>query len=149
MLLYHSLLIALLLLAEVVHNAANAQDNTKGTTRANHKHAHKRRKFAEKSEVQDTEHLALHLQHRINIDPEKMTEEQKRFHYFSIYDLDGNRKLDGLEIMKSMFHDHDQAKLPTMKDEEIEKMVDAALEDFDINGNGFIEYSEYRAKMLE
>lgn len=36
----------------------------------------------------------------------KMTEEELQFHYFKMHDNDGNNKLDGCELIKSVLHWH-------------------------------------------
>ena len=44
-----------------------------------------------------------------HVDTSKMTEQELQFHYFKMHDTDGNNKLDGLELVKSLIHWHDGA----------------------------------------
>ena len=48
-------------------------------------------------------------EHMEHIDTSKMTEQELQFHYFKMHDTDGNNKLDGLELVKSLIHRHDEA----------------------------------------
>ncbi|CAJ0589549.1 unnamed protein product [Cylicocyclus nassatus] len=107
-------------------------------------------KFAAKKEIQDEEHLKQHLHDKIDV--ENMTEEQKRFHYFSIHDLNRDTKLDGLEVIKSMYHYHEKEEKNApkpMTDEAIETIIDDVLKHFDKNLDGYIEYNEYVAVMTK
>jgi len=52
----------------------------------------------------EEDHIREHLENIANIPEEKMTREQKHFHYFILHDTDRNLKIDGLEILHAMFH---------------------------------------------
>ena len=41
-----------------------------------------------------------------HVDTSKMTEQELQFHYFKMHDSDGNNKLDGCELVKSLIHWH-------------------------------------------
>jgi len=56
----------------------------------------------------EKEHMKEHQQH---IDTSNMSEQELQFHYFKMHDSDGNNKLDGLELVKSLIHWHDEVKL--------------------------------------
>ncbi|CAJ0589557.1 unnamed protein product [Cylicocyclus nassatus] len=129
-------LLSVILLFSGNHDVANAKKakDDKG------------RKFAQKEEVYDTEHLKEHLKHRIDVGAKDLSEEQQRFHYFSINDLNKDNRLDGTEVAKTMYHRHEKAETPIFSDDEIEEMVDPILKNFDVNGDGFIDFAEYRAK---
>jgi len=91
-----------------------------------------------------------------HVDTSKMTEQELQFHYFKMHDTDGNNKLDGLELVKSLIHWHDEANhdpksgqpKPEPKiflDEELQNMIDPILESDDKNKDGFIDYPEFIA----
>jgi len=101
----------------------------------------------------EAEHMKEHQQH---IDTSNMSEQELQFHYFKMHDSDGNNKLDGLELVKSLIHWHDSANhdpksgqpVPEpkiFKDEELRSMIDPILESDDKNKDGFIDYPEFIA----
>ncbi|CAA96671.2 EF-hand domain-containing protein [Caenorhabditis elegans] len=102
-------------------------------------------KFAEEKEVHDEEHIKQHLENKIEV--EKLTEEQQRFHYFSMHDLNKDNFIDGIEILKALTHTHDAHDsghpVPVSDEAETERLVDAVLDDLDFNGDGVIDYGEY------
>ena len=77
--------------------------------------------------------------------------------YFWLVNVsDGNNKLDGLELVKSLIHWHDEANhdpksgqpKPEAKifaDDELKNMIDPILESDDKNKDGFIDYPEFIA----
>jgi hypothetical protein len=105
----------------------------------------------------DLKHEAEHMQEHMDIpmDTSKMTEQELQFHYFKMHDSDGNDKLDGCELVKSLIHWHDAANhdpkagpLPDakiFKDTELINMIDPILEADDRNKDGFIDYPEFIA----
>ncbi|CAI5450882.1 unnamed protein product [Caenorhabditis angaria] len=102
--------------------------------------------FGQKDDVHDEEHIKQHLENKIEV--EKLSEEQQRFHYFSMHDLNKDNFIDGIEILKALMHEHtrtenDAPGRPVQNEVEIERLVDAVLEDLDQNGDGVIDYSEY------
>ncbi|CAI2353862.1 unnamed protein product [Caenorhabditis sp. 36 PRJEB53466] len=100
--------------------------------------------FADEKEVHDEGHIKQHLENKIEV--EKLTEEQQRFHYFSMHDLNKDNLIDGTEILKALTHehgDHNDGRSPMADEVEIERLVDAVLDDLDTNGDGVIDYSEY------
>ncbi|CAH2041545.1 unnamed protein product, partial [Iphiclides podalirius] len=88
----------------------------------------------------------------------RMTPEELEFHYFSAHDFDRNSKLDGLELLKAVYHtideeDHDSesefAIEPEANDlEAYIDLVDRTLEYDDSDGDGYVSYAEYRAARL-
>merc|ERR1712179_189005 len=72
-------------------------------------------------------------------DTSNMSEQELQFHYFKMHDSDGNNKLDGLELVKSLIHWHDEAnhdpksgrsppEAKIFKDDELQNMIDPILE---------------------
>ena len=45
----------------------------------------------------------------VPIDTSNMSEQELQFHYFKMHDSDGNNKLDGCELVKSLIHWHGTA----------------------------------------
>ncbi|CAH0726920.1 unnamed protein product, partial [Brenthis ino] len=88
----------------------------------------------------------------------KMTPEELEFHYFSAHDYDKNSKLDGLEMLKAVYHTIEHAPLDPDEDDPIEpeavrmdlyiSLVDRTLNSDDTDGDGYISYTEYRAARL-
>ncbi|GMR59175.1 hypothetical protein PMAYCL1PPCAC_29370, partial [Pristionchus mayeri] len=107
--------------------------------------------FGVHNEVHDEAHLKEHLEDKIDIS--KMSDEQQKFYYFSMHDLNKDNMIDGIEIMKALAHDHESGKSGpgvAVNDEEgMIKMVDVVLNDSDYNGDGFIDYAEYIKKQKE
>ncbi|KHJ79913.1 hypothetical protein OESDEN_20425 [Oesophagostomum dentatum] len=78
-----------------------------------------------------------------------MTEEQQRFHYFSMNDLDKDNRIDGIEIIKALTHSHEDETgpgLPIKDEDELITLVDNVLKDMDLNRDGYIDYAEYLKK---
>ena len=46
----------------------------------------------------------------VPIDTSNMSEQELQFHYFKMHDADGNNKLDGCELVKSLIHWHGKKK---------------------------------------
>ena len=42
----------------------------------------------------------------VPVDTSNMSEQELQFHYFKMHDTDGNNKLDGCELVKSLIHWH-------------------------------------------
>ncbi|VDN23861.1 unnamed protein product [Cylicostephanus goldi] len=56
-------------------------------------------------------------------------------------------KTDGLDV--HVYHSiKSSVTVPVFTDEEIEEVVDPILKSYDINGDGFIEFAEFRAKTV-
>ena len=49
-------------------------------------------------------HMKEHLE--VPMDTSKMSDQELQFHYFKMHDTDGNNKLDGCELVKSLIHWH-------------------------------------------
>ncbi|CAJ0582721.1 unnamed protein product, partial [Mesorhabditis spiculigera] len=116
-------------------------DETPAPAAAADEHVHK---FGDQTEMKDEAHIKQHFENKIDV--EAMTEEQRRFHYFSMHDLDKDGKIDGIEIMKSLTHSHegDQgAGTPISDEDAMIRMIDSVLEQMDINGDGYIDFAEY------
>jgi len=87
----------------------------------------------------------------VPIDTSNMSEQELQFHYFKMHDSDGNNKLDGCELVKSLIHWHDQSnhdhnsgqqvpEAKIFKDEELVNMIDPILSSDDKNRDGYIDY---------
>lgn len=90
----------------------------------------------------------------VPIDTSNMSEQELQFHYFKMHDADGNNKLDGCELVKSLIHWHDQSNhdatsgrpMPEekiFKDDELMNMIDPILATDDKNKDGYIDYPEF------
>lgn len=103
------------------------------------------------------DHEKEHMkEHQAHIDTSNMSEQELQFHYFKMHDSDGNNKLDGLELVKSLIHWHDEAnhdpksgrpapEAKIFKDDELQNMIDPILDSDDKNKDGFIDYPEFIA----
>ena len=96
--------------------------------------------------------MAEHMD--VPIDTSNMSEQELQFHYFKMHDADGDNKIDGCEMVKSLIHWHDHSNhdkedgqpLPEKKiykDDELVNIIDPVLETEDKNLDGFIDYPEY------
>ena len=75
-----------------------------------------------------------------------MSDEDLEFHYFRLHDLDGNRKLDGLELMNAISHYQNETGVTdkeSTSEEANAQIVDEILALDDINDDGYIDYPEY------
>jgi len=101
---------------------------------------------------QEKEHIGEHAD--VPIDTSNMSEQELQFHYFKMHDADGNNKLDGCELVKSLIHWHDHSNhdkdsdqpLPEekiFKDDELVNMIDPILATDDKNHDGYIDYPEF------
>ena len=50
----------------------------------------------------------------VPLDTSSMSEQELQFHYFKMHDSDGNNKLDGCELVKSLIHWHGKKKRFTL-----------------------------------
>lgn len=108
----------------------------------------------DKSHVQDKTHIKEHLQ-ELNFKPDfnEISEKELEFYYFKMHDNDGNNKLDGCELIKSVLHWHEEQSQmmgapphPTiMSDWELSMLVNPILDLDDTNQDGFIDYAEFVA----
>jgi len=114
-------------------------------------HQHQK-KVLHKDVTKEKEHMAEHMD--VPIDTSNMSEQELQFHYFKMHDADGNNKLDGCELVKSLIHWHDHSNhdkegdqpLPEekiFKDDELVNMIDPILATDDKNHDGFIDYPEF------
>merc|ERR1712203_657072 len=69
-------------------------------------HQHQK-KVLHKDVTKEKEHMAEHMD--VPIDTSNMSEQELQFHYFKMHDADGNNKLDGCELVKSLIHWHDHS----------------------------------------
>jgi len=94
----------------------------------------------------------------VPMDTSKMSDQELQFHYFKMHDTDGNNKLDGCELVKSLIHwhadesshqhgaDSHSSKPPRIfLDKELGDMIDPILVSDDRNKDGFIDYYEFVA----
>merc|ERR1712072_843134 len=113
---------------------------------------HQPKKVLHKNIKEEKEHMKDHME--VPIDTSNMSEQELQFHYFKMHDSDGNNKLDGCELVKSLIHWHDHSNhdkdagrpLPEekiFKDDELVNMIDPILATDDKNGDGYIDYKEF------
>ncbi|CAH3043748.1 unnamed protein product [Pocillopora meandrina] len=104
--------------------------------------------FVDHPHLQYLCHIKEHLKEEIEFKEEEMSDEDLQFHYFRLHDYDGNRKLDGLEIMHAISHYQNESGV-TDKEETSEeansRTVDQILDEDDLNSDGYIDYPEYIA----
>ncbi|XP_069948549.1 lymphotoxin beta receptor inhibitor-like isoform X3 [Cherax quadricarinatus] len=117
-----------------------------------HQH-HNQRVLHNPNLSKERDHLKDHLE--VPIDTSGMSEQELQFHYFKMHDADNNNKLDGQELIKSLFHWHDAANHDAGKtghpppepklftDDELVNMIDPILLQDDKNKDGFIDYPEF------
>jgi len=102
----------------------------------------------------EREHMKEHLD--VPIDTSKMSDQELQFHYFKMHDTDGNNRLDGCELVKSLIHWHGDgsnhkpssgsgSKVKIFQDQELAGMIDPILVSDDRNKDGFIDYYEFVA----
>jgi len=105
--------------------------------------------------AKDVGHIREHLKSQYGFNDEQADQYLKEYdaqtQFFVMHDYDNNTKLDGLELLKSMTHYHDDHeeghheesdKEPDNADTLIE-FVDMILKDQDYNNDGYIDYPEY------
>ena len=134
-----------------------------------HPHARSAKKSESAEEVKN--HLELELESFNSDSLEKMTEEERDYHYFRLHDFDKNDLLDGLEVLKAMSHTHgtnSKGEIPPEEHlegtsfDDMVVMIDKVdidniqnlnncnpyvqvLEKDDVNKDGFLSYSEFVA----
>jgi len=89
------------------------------------------------------------------INTETMDDMALLMQYFRKHDLDGNHKLDGLELLKAISrmsaeddHDHDheeQAETQEMEISDVMPIVDEIISKDDKNNDGYISWTEFMA----
>merc|ERR1711956_57219 len=111
-------------------------------------HQHQKKLDLHKDVTKEKEHMAEHMD--VPIDTSNMSEQELQFHYFKMHDADGNNKLDGCELVKSLIHWHDgdshdghNHEPPIFEDKILAKLIDPVLKDGDMNNDGMIDYSEF------
>lgn len=98
--------------------------------------------FRQGNVIEDDEHIREHLESIANIPEEKMTLQQKHLHYFYLHDTDRDNRIDGLEIVKAIFHN--TGSLESFEAESVIPMIDNIMKDRDKNNDGYLDYYEYR-----
>ncbi|KAM3962045.1 multiple coagulation factor deficiency protein 2 homolog [Aphomia sociella] len=131
-----------------------------GQTPVDHQHHHykptgSKSLMADSQLLHDVKHIEEDTQGLTAEALARMTPEELEFHYFSAHDFDRNSKLDGLELLKAVYHtieheapdpDADSSIEPESNDlEAYIALVDRTLESDDTDGDGFVSYAEYRA----
>lgn len=91
-------------------------------------------------------HLKQHLESKIDVDGKEWDKEQQFFHYFQVSDLNRDSYIDGIEVSKAITHQHEE-QARAWSDEEIESSTDPILKKMDADGDGFIDYTEYRLRV--
>ncbi|XP_026330776.1 multiple coagulation factor deficiency protein 2 homolog [Hyposmocoma kahamanoa] len=110
--------------------------------------------------LHDTKHIEEDSQVLTREMVSRMSPEELEFHYFSSHDFDRNSKLDGLEMLKAVYHtmehegpdpDSDVSIEPEASSNDLEKfiaIVDRTLDSDDADDDGFVSYVEYRAARI-
>ncbi|CAH0560069.1 unnamed protein product [Brassicogethes aeneus] len=111
--------------------------------------------------LHDREHIQEHLEELVSEpDLTNMTDEQLEFYYFHLHDVDKNNQLDGLEILRAIYHidhhEHEGAGDGIDENEEKEDhdvetesskyyvdLIDEVLSEDDTDNDGFLSYPEY------
>ncbi|VBB29229.1 unnamed protein product [Acanthocheilonema viteae] len=104
-------------------------------------------KFGEKDAVHDTAHIKQHLKRNVDVDKILLNKNLKIFHYFRMHDLDGDYKIDGIELIKGITHLHEKMNNnaeKTISETDLEDMVSETLRKLDTDDDGYITYAEYR-----
>ena len=101
----------------------------------------------------DVAHIREHLKTQYGMNDDHVDDYMKEYdaqtQFFAMHDYDNNTKLDGLELLKAMTHNHDDEegdgeKKEEGKDEEsLVDFVDLILKDQDYNNDGYIDLVEY------
>ncbi|KAG8180019.1 hypothetical protein JTE90_020974 [Oedothorax gibbosus] len=87
----------------------------------------------------------------MGVDVNSLAEDELRFMYFKMHDADGDSRLDGCELVKSLLHWHheeapaDHGPVKIFRNDELALMVDPVLSSDDRNADGFIDYPEFVA----
>ncbi|KAI8507531.1 hypothetical protein Bbelb_149110 [Branchiostoma belcheri] len=122
-------------------------------------------RFRDPTMVQDKGHLKEHVQELTQEQINQMSAEELEFHFFKSHDTDRNLKLDGLEIMAAIEHQHSHrqpaAEPPAPEHETPEQtrarkyrehqerlnyftgIVDKILEEDDTDNDGMMSYIEF------
>merc|ERR1712223_2109182 len=116
-------------------------------------HGHQPKKVLHKDVTKEKEHMAEHMD--VPIDTSNMSEQELQFHYFKMHDADGNNKLDGCELVKSLIHWHDgdshdghDHEPPIFEDKTLAQIIDPVLKHDDKNDDGMIDYAEFISASL-
>ncbi|GBP75040.1 Multiple coagulation factor deficiency protein 2 homolog [Eumeta japonica] len=128
--------------------------------RGSHRHSRPERSAAavltqDDEVLHDTKHIE---EDTAALTPEqlsKMTPQELEFHYFSAHDFDRNSKLDGLEMLKAVYHTIEHEEDNPEAESSIEPaaaeldgfiaLVDRTLATDDTDNDGYVSYAEYRA----
>ncbi|CAH0625368.1 unnamed protein product [Chrysodeixis includens] len=128
-----------------------------GQIPVDHKHHHYQPRGSETlMDESELLHDTKHLEEDVGLTEEalsKMTPEELEFHYFSTHDFDSNSMLDGLELLKAVYHTMEHEIIDS--DDDIEPiangiemyvtLVDRTLTTDDTDNDGYISYAEYRS----
>ncbi|CAK1553232.1 unnamed protein product [Leptosia nina] len=114
-----------------------------------HGHGHDPQVLNAANIAQERDHIQEHMD--VPIDTSKMSDQELQFHYFKMHDADNNNKLDGCELIKSLIHWHGQVDKShrVYSDQQLEKLLETALNHTDLNNDGYIDYLEYRISNLK
>ncbi|EFN86199.1 Multiple coagulation factor deficiency protein 2-like protein [Harpegnathos saltator] len=134
-------------------NSIRGPHHPKSTLSHHHYTPRNKVKLTEDSELlHDVTHLKEDLGPLANqLDFSKMTDQEIEFHYFKVHDFDNNIKLDGLEILHAVQHTLHEKELEDDDDNKKDKhdlpsivgLIDRALDQDDVNNDGYLEYVEY------
>ncbi|CAD7091833.1 unnamed protein product [Hermetia illucens] len=88
----------------------------------------------------------------VDVDLDKMTEEDKQFYYFMVHDSDNNNALDGLEMLHAALHQNEHftkadrdifVQNATAELNHIIDVIDKFIYIADVNNDGYLYYPEY------
>ncbi|CAF1073717.1 unnamed protein product [Adineta steineri] len=111
--------------------------------------------------VHDINHMKHDLQGQINKPVEQMSQEEQNFYYFKLHDINNDNRLDGLEVIASFDHEHEEENLQNatvdghhnntknerIGDEELTNLIDDILKEEDLDRDGFISYEEFKVAL--
>lgn len=125
---------------------------------------------------EEREHMRHHVKEDFMDPEEKLDDNQLLMQYFRKHDMDGNNKLDGVELLKALTkmneedhdHDHEEEKSgeegegekkeetekkddgsPKFSIEEVIPIIDSILEQDDLDNDGYITWPEFLSRQAQ
>ncbi|KAK7603253.1 hypothetical protein V9T40_003252 [Parthenolecanium corni] len=107
--------------------------------------------------LHDRRHLAEDLELSEFYSEEDLSAFEMDFRFFRLHDFDKNMKLDGTELYHAMLHQLEKSAIHLSEEEDkrskekedeeenLARLIDAALEECDVNNDGYLSYSEFKA----